>query len=240
MLWLLNGAAMYVLLFSTDQWHRLVPTTWEVIPNAASTALQYLSLTFPEDHSWTRYNSLQQLAHLLTVLVAAPTSVVTGLLAWEAAQIPFYTLWRTGSVREVAFAAIHCTGGGLLMGGASLAGGLLLFGAPGWPRSRFLPVAAAAVAFGLGFTVLIERAATAWGLWTYSNLMPVLSGLGTRLAPLAQWIAVPALAFAAPRLPLGSKPQPLPAQEARDRPATASTASAAEPDHVARTTWRAS
>ena len=80
MLWLLNGVAIYVLLFSTDQWQRLVPTTWEVIPNAASTALQYLSLTFPDDHSWTRYNSLQQLAYFLTVFVAAPTSVVTGLL----------------------------------------------------------------------------------------------------------------------------------------------------------------
>ncbi len=80
MLWLMNGIAIYVLLFSTDQWHRLVPTTWEVIPNAASTALQYLSLTFPDDHSWTRYNSLQQLAYFLTVFVAAPTSVVTGLL----------------------------------------------------------------------------------------------------------------------------------------------------------------
>ncbi len=80
MLWTLNGVAIYVLLFSTDQWQRLVPTTWEVIPNAASTALQYLSLTFPDDQSWTRYNSLQQLTYFLTVFVAAPTSIVTGFL----------------------------------------------------------------------------------------------------------------------------------------------------------------
>ena len=79
-LWTLNGIAIYVLLFSTDQWQRLVPTTWEVIPNAASTALQYLSLTFPNDQSWTRYNSLQQLTYFLTVFVAAPTSIVTGFL----------------------------------------------------------------------------------------------------------------------------------------------------------------
>ena len=79
-LWTLNGVAIYVLLFSTDQWQRLVPTTWEVIPNAASTALQYLSLTFPNDQSWTRYNSLQQLTYFLTVFVAAPTSIVTGFL----------------------------------------------------------------------------------------------------------------------------------------------------------------
>jgi hypothetical protein len=61
LLWTLNGIAIYILLFSTDQWQRIVPTTWEVFPNAVSTALQYLSLTFPPQHSWTKYNGLQQL-----------------------------------------------------------------------------------------------------------------------------------------------------------------------------------
>src|SRR5665213_3421580 len=80
LLWMINGIVFYVLLFTTDQWHRLVPTTWDVIPNALSTALQYLSLTFPREHSWTRYNSLQQLAYCFTIFVAAPTSILTGLL----------------------------------------------------------------------------------------------------------------------------------------------------------------
>ena len=80
LLWVINGIAIYALLFSTDQWHRLIPTTWEVFPNAASTALQYLSLTFPEDHSWTRYNSLQQLTYFATVFIAAPTSILTGFM----------------------------------------------------------------------------------------------------------------------------------------------------------------
>ncbi len=80
LLWMVNGIAFYVLLFTTGQWLRLVPTTWEVIPNAASTALQYLSLTFPADHSWTRYNSLQQVTYFITVFVAAPTSILTGLM----------------------------------------------------------------------------------------------------------------------------------------------------------------
>jgi hypothetical protein len=69
-----------VLLFTTDQWHRLVPTTWAIFPNALSTALQYLSLRLPVDRSWTTYNSLQQLAYFLTVFVAAPLAVVTGLM----------------------------------------------------------------------------------------------------------------------------------------------------------------
>ncbi len=80
LLWMINGIVFYVLLFSTGQWLRLVPTTWEVLPNAVSTALQYLSLTFPVDHSWTRYNSLQQLAYFITVFIAAPASIFTGLM----------------------------------------------------------------------------------------------------------------------------------------------------------------
>ena len=80
MLWLINGIAFYVLLFSTDQWRRLVPLTWEVFPAALSTAIQYASLNFPVDEGWTRYNGLQQLSYFITVFVAAPVSIVTGLM----------------------------------------------------------------------------------------------------------------------------------------------------------------
>jgi DMSO/TMAO reductase YedYZ molybdopterin-dependent catalytic subunit/thiosulfate reductase cytochrome b subunit len=80
LLWMINGIVLYALLFWTEQWQRLVPNSWEVFPNAASTALQYLSLTFPADESWTRYNSLQQLAYFITVFVAAPISIATGFM----------------------------------------------------------------------------------------------------------------------------------------------------------------
>jgi len=80
LLWLLNGIAFYFLLFSTDQWQRLVPVTWEVFPAALSTAIQYASLNFPVDDSWTRYNGLQQLSYFITVFVAAPVSILTGLM----------------------------------------------------------------------------------------------------------------------------------------------------------------
>ncbi len=80
LLWIINGIILYALLFWTNQWQRLVPTTWDVFPNAVSTALQYLSLTFPADESWTRYNSLQQLTYFITVFIAAPTSILTGFM----------------------------------------------------------------------------------------------------------------------------------------------------------------
>lgn len=80
MLWVVNGALFYVLLFATDQWQRIVPLTWDVFPNAVSTAIQYASLDFPAEKGWTRYNALQQLTYFVTVFVAAPIAIVTGLL----------------------------------------------------------------------------------------------------------------------------------------------------------------
>jgi thiosulfate reductase cytochrome b subunit len=78
-LFLLNGIVFYVLLFSTGQWRRLVPTTWSVFPNALSVLIQYLSLQWPTEHGWVAYNGLQQLAYFVTVFVAAPLALATGL-----------------------------------------------------------------------------------------------------------------------------------------------------------------
>ncbi|MGD9895956.1 MAG: molybdopterin-dependent oxidoreductase [Candidatus Methylacidiphilaceae bacterium] len=78
--WLANGLVFFLLLFLTPQWRRIVPLSWDVVPNAISTLLQYLSLQFPPNEGWTRYNSLQQLAYFLTVFLAAPLALVTGLL----------------------------------------------------------------------------------------------------------------------------------------------------------------
>jgi methionine sulfoxide reductase catalytic subunit len=78
-LWLANGAVFYVLLFSTGQWRRIVPTTWKVFPSAVSVLIQYLSLHWPTENGWTAYNGLQQLAYFITVFIAAPLALITGL-----------------------------------------------------------------------------------------------------------------------------------------------------------------
>lgn len=78
LLWLVNGVLFVVLLFVTGQWLRIVPTSWEVLPNAASVLLQYLSLDWPTDNSWVAYNSLQLLAYFVTVFIAAPLAAFTG------------------------------------------------------------------------------------------------------------------------------------------------------------------
>ncbi|GAA5206399.1 cytochrome b/b6 domain-containing protein [Microbacterium kyungheense] len=78
-LWLVNGAIFVVLLFVTGQWMRIVPTSWEVFPNALSAALQYVSLDWPTENGWVNYNSLQQLAYFTTVFLAAPLAAITGV-----------------------------------------------------------------------------------------------------------------------------------------------------------------
>ncbi len=77
-LWLVNGVIFVVLLFATGHWARIVPTSWEVFPNALSAALQYVSFDWPHENGWNNYNSLQQLAYFTTVFLAAPLAAVTG------------------------------------------------------------------------------------------------------------------------------------------------------------------
>jgi DMSO/TMAO reductase YedYZ molybdopterin-dependent catalytic subunit/thiosulfate reductase cytochrome b subunit len=121
LLWLVNGIAFYALLFSTDQWRRLVPLTWEVFPASLSTAIQYASLNFPVDEGWTRYNGLQQLSYFITVFVAAPVSIVTGLMQSPAISNAlgwFGRLFNRQAMRSVHFISFAWFVGFILAHGA--------------------------------------------------------------------------------------------------------------------------
>lgn len=77
-LWLFNGAAFVTLLMATGQWMRIVPTSWDVFPNALTAALKYASLDWPTENGWVNYNSLQQIAYFITVFIAAPLAALSG------------------------------------------------------------------------------------------------------------------------------------------------------------------
>ena len=121
-------------------------------------------------------------------------------LIWEVAQLPLYTIWRTGAPREIAFAVFHCTAGDLMIATLSLVLALVCFGSPAWPRVRFTPVMAATLMTGIGYTVYSEYLNTVVRkAWAYAELMPTLPPFGTGLTPLLQWIVVPAIGFAVMR-----------------------------------------
>ena len=51
-------------------------------------------------------------------------------LAWEIAQLPLYTIWRTAGAGEILFAVIHCTLGDVLVAAGSLLLALFSVGTP--------------------------------------------------------------------------------------------------------------
>jgi len=122
---------------------------------------------------------------------------IAGLnLAWEIAQLPLYTLWRTADAGELAYAVLHCALGDLVIGAGALGAAWLVAGRPRWPEEGHAHVVAWAVCLGVAYTIFSE-----WlnvdvrGTWQYAAAMPRVPLLGTGLAPLLQWLLLPPLAF---------------------------------------------
>src|SRR5690625_240740 len=78
-LWVANGLLFYIMVFATGHWMRIVPTNWDIFPNIVSAAIQYMSLDWPAENSCVYYNALQIMTYFITVFIAAPIAVLTGL-----------------------------------------------------------------------------------------------------------------------------------------------------------------
>ena len=123
-------------------------------------------------------------------------AVSFGNLIWEMAQLPLYTLWRTEPVRSLWRAVLHCTAADVVIATVMLVIVLAIVGDARWPNERSFVVAAAVIAGGFAYTIGSEYLNTVVRqTWTYTEWMPTLPLIGTGLAPLAQWLAVPAIAF---------------------------------------------
>jgi len=79
LLWLLNGVIYVVLLLTTGEWTRLIPTSWDIFPRAWHSLLIYLSLQVPPLSEFRPYDPLQQLTYAFVVFVLAPGMLLTGL-----------------------------------------------------------------------------------------------------------------------------------------------------------------
>ena len=117
-------------------------------------------------------------------------------LAWEFVHMPLYELWRTGTSAEIAFAAIHCTGGDVLIALSSLLLALLLVGHSRWPVNGASRVLILSLLIGFSYTAFSE-----WlnieirQSWAYNDLMPVIPMLNMGLSPALQWIITPWTAY---------------------------------------------
>lgn len=117
-------------------------------------------------------------------------------LGWEFGHLPLYTIWQTGSGRDIAVASLHCTVGDVLIAAASLVVALIAIGRPDWPAEGFTKVAILTIGLGAGYTVYSERLNTAVRKsWEYSELMPVVPLIDVGLSPILQWIVIPPVAL---------------------------------------------
>ena len=113
--WVVLGAIFFVLLFTTGQWMRIVPTSWEVIPHAVSAGLQYLSLDWPTENPWLHYNALQELSYFVTVFIASPLAIASGFRmssmwpkSWNAVPVSWARAVHFPTmIYFVAFVVVH-------------------------------------------------------------------------------------------------------------------------------------
>lgn len=87
MFWLVTGVFYLLVLFTSPQWQRLVPTSWEIVPCALRTMLEYLKFGTPEPTErafcyaphYLPFNSLQQLTYFGFIFFLVPFQIATGL-----------------------------------------------------------------------------------------------------------------------------------------------------------------
>ncbi|MBB5841745.1 thiosulfate reductase cytochrome b subunit [Conyzicola lurida] len=108
-LWVVNGVVYIVVLFATGQWVRVVPTNWDIVPNAISAGLQYASLDWPSENGWVNYNALQVISYFVVIFIAGPVAVITGLRmspGWPQKDTLFNRVVNEKRARTVHYATL--------------------------------------------------------------------------------------------------------------------------------------
>jgi DMSO/TMAO reductase YedYZ molybdopterin-dependent catalytic subunit/thiosulfate reductase cytochrome b subunit len=120
---IVTGALFVVMLFATEQWKRIVPTSPAVFVEAWSTFVHYATLHLPpEPDGFYGYNALQQIAYFVAVFGFGPTAIASGIAMSPAvvSRFPWYARLFGGrqSSRSihflnmlgfVGFLAVHVT-----------------------------------------------------------------------------------------------------------------------------------
>ena len=102
-LFVVNGIVFIVLTFTTQQYLKLVPTQWSILPAAGSCIVQYSALNLPsEPGGYFRFDAIQQLSYFAVVFVAAPLAILTGLAMSPALDNRFKWYQRIFGNRQVA------------------------------------------------------------------------------------------------------------------------------------------
>jgi DMSO/TMAO reductase YedYZ molybdopterin-dependent catalytic subunit/thiosulfate reductase cytochrome b subunit len=120
---IVTGVLFVTMLFATEQWRRIVPTSGIVLTQAWNTFVHYATFHLPpEPNGFYGYNALQQLAYFAVVLIFGPLSILTGIAMSPALTNRFPRYPRLFGGRQaarsihfilllgyIAFLAVHVT-----------------------------------------------------------------------------------------------------------------------------------
>jgi DMSO/TMAO reductase YedYZ molybdopterin-dependent catalytic subunit/thiosulfate reductase cytochrome b subunit len=105
---ILTGIFFVAMLFDTEQWRRIVPTSPVVLLQAWNTWVHYSTFHLPQEpNGFYGYNALQQIAYFTVVFLFGPVAVLTGIAMSPAvvSRFPWYA-WLFGgrqSARSIHF-----------------------------------------------------------------------------------------------------------------------------------------
>jgi sulfoxide reductase catalytic subunit YedY len=99
----LNGVVFIILLFCTNQWQRLVPVSWKIIPDAWNVFVRYATLNIPtEPNGFYHYNALQQISYFGVIFILAPLAMLTGMAMSPAIENRFHWFQKLFGNRQSA------------------------------------------------------------------------------------------------------------------------------------------
>jgi DMSO/TMAO reductase YedYZ molybdopterin-dependent catalytic subunit/thiosulfate reductase cytochrome b subunit len=88
---ILNGIVFITMLFFTNQWKRLVPVSFKIIPDSWKVFVHYATFHFPvEPNGYYHYNALQQISYFGVVFILAPLAMLTGMAMSPAIENRFH------------------------------------------------------------------------------------------------------------------------------------------------------
>ena len=120
---LITGIVFVFMLFVTEQWRRIVPTSPLVVAQAWNTFVHYATFHLPpEPNGFYGYNALQQIAYFTFVFISGALALLTGVAMSPAVvnRFPWYarifggrqsarSIHFLGMVGFVAFIVVHVT-----------------------------------------------------------------------------------------------------------------------------------
>jgi methionine sulfoxide reductase catalytic subunit len=161
--WIGTGLVYVVLLFTAGEWRHLLPTSWSIVPQAATNLADYLRGQIPPPDG---YDALQQLTYAGVVFVLAPLAIATGaaLSPGVAGRFPGYLQLFGGRQKARSlhflvliafgvFTAVHT--GMVLLQDAPVNIGRITLGTVSQPA-----LAAAVALAGIGLIVVLHILAT--------------------------------------------------------------------------------